>query len=132
MHDKKSYINRIKCERIIIMWLIILLSGCFGKKDLTFHLLFKTSTPPVEINTSVIMKGLKIGYVKEITMKDMYFDVEVVIYSKFKNQMKKDCQFITKRSGPLGLWGEKYIEVIPSKSQNTPLIKNGEEIYIEE
>ena len=121
--------------RYIIGTLILILLTVFftyrhySRKPLTFHLLFKEK-PPIEIGTPLKMKGAEIGKVNNISLRNEYVDVEVLIDYKNKKSLRKDCEFVVKKESFLGK--ERFIDVVPSNNESTPLIKNGEEIYIVE
>jgi ABC-type transporter Mla subunit MlaD len=112
---------------ILVLLVVSLTYRHYNRKPLTFHLLFEEK-PPIEIGTPLKMKDVEKGKVSNISLKNEYVDVEVLVDYKNKKNLRKDCEFTVRKESFLGR--ERFIEVVPSKNESSPLIKNGEQIHI--
>jgi ABC-type transporter Mla subunit MlaD len=86
------------------------LSTLFARPGYEVFIYFDSATG-LEKRTGVRLAGVKIGYVKDIRLKDN--QAEVILSIKHEAEFRTDSQATL---AALGLLGEKYIEIIPGTS----------------
>jgi paraquat-inducible protein B len=74
----------------------------------------------LQLKTSVIYKGIKIGYLKQIELKNDLILANIKIDKKYKNLIKKDTQ----------IWLEKFTANISQGVQNPESALSGPSIHI--
>ena len=99
----------------IIMAVFILVVGDIGtliRKPGYEIFLYFDSAAGLEKQTGVRLAGVKIGYVRDVRLKGS--QAEVVLSIDPKYQIRTDAKAML---AALGILGEKYIEILPGKSQ---------------
>lgn len=114
MNKRKINIGIFITVAAVIMGIFIFfvgdLSRLFTQPGYPLHLYFD-SAAGLEKGTLVRMAGVRIGYVKDIRLKEQQAEVELSIRPEVR--LSRDSKATL---ASLGILGEKYIEIIPGQS----------------